>query len=82
MHSYRRLWGVILLGATACLGRAEEPIAPDDEVIRPFNGRDLSGLYTWLKETGRAGFQGTARHAGRRRRGQPLGSVDPGRVYL
>jgi hypothetical protein len=29
-----------------------KPIAPR-EVIRPFNGKDFSGLYTWLKKTGR-----------------------------
>ena len=28
-------------------------ISPDDNVIRPFNGKDLRGLYTWLKESGR-----------------------------
>lgn len=30
----------------------DEPIAPR-EPIRLFNGKDLSGFYTWLKETGR-----------------------------
>ncbi len=46
------------LVAAACLstGRAEEPtpnpITPR-EIIRPFNGKDFSGFYTWLKKTGR-----------------------------
>lgn len=29
------------------------PISPTDKVIRLFNGKDLDGLYTWLKESGR-----------------------------
>lgn len=30
---------------------SDKPIAPT-EVVRPFNGRDLSGLSTWLKDSG------------------------------
>jgi hypothetical protein len=33
--------------------RKGEPIRPRDGVIRLFNGRDLAGLTTWLKDTGR-----------------------------
>lgn len=29
----------------------QQPITPIDGVIRLFNGKDLSGLYTWLKDT-------------------------------
>lgn len=31
----------------------QEPISPGDKVIKLFNGKDLSGLYTWLKGPGR-----------------------------
>jgi hypothetical protein len=31
--------------------RCAEPIRPQDDVIRPFNGKSLDGLYTWLKDT-------------------------------
>lgn len=31
---------------------AAEPIVPSDHVLRPFNGQDLSGWTTWLKESG------------------------------
>ena len=30
---------------------APEPIAPRDGVVKLFNGKDLSGLYTWLKDS-------------------------------
>jgi len=33
--------------------RKEEPVSPKDGVIRLFNGKDLSGLHTWLKDTKR-----------------------------
>lgn len=29
----------------------KQPISPKDQVIKLFNGKDLSGFYTWLKET-------------------------------
>jgi hypothetical protein len=35
-------------------GRKVEPISPKDGVIRLFNGKDCSGLYTWLEDTQRA----------------------------
>jgi len=41
-----------LLAVTTCYGRAAEPMVPQ-EVIRPFNGRDLTGLSTWTKQHGR-----------------------------
>jgi hypothetical protein len=40
--------------STACAAAAEptqEPIAPRDQPIRLFNGRDLAGWYTFLKDT-------------------------------
>ena len=39
--------------AVAAEGSKQEPIAPGDEVIKLFNGKDLTGLYTWLKGPGR-----------------------------
>jgi hypothetical protein len=47
-----------LLFVAACVmtGPATEPsVSPitPREVIRPFNGKDFSGLYMWLKKTGR-----------------------------
>ncbi len=34
-------------------GSKQEPISPGDKVIKLFNGKDLTGLYTWLKGPGR-----------------------------
>jgi Domain of Unknown Function (DUF1080) len=31
--------------------RPREPIQPQDGIINLFNGKDLTGLYTWLKDT-------------------------------
>ena len=55
LHRSRLLAAFVLLLAP-CSAAAEdsppaEAIAPT-EVIRPFNGRDLTGFTTWLKETG------------------------------
>jgi hypothetical protein len=51
------LVGLLVMGAAVATSRAAErtlePIAPT-KVIRPFNGKDFTGLYTWLKKTGRA----------------------------
>jgi hypothetical protein len=44
------------VGFLVSIGRAAEPAAgpvTPREVIRPFNGKDFSGLCTWLKKTGR-----------------------------
>src|SRR6185437_10315918 len=30
---------------------ADEAIEPKDKVIQLFNGRDLTGLYTWIRDT-------------------------------
>jgi hypothetical protein len=50
----RQLLGGILLGLHAGLATAAEaPVAPEREVVKLFNGRDLSGFRTWLKATGR-----------------------------
>ena len=50
--------GVLLVGLSASLaGAGDQPkpesISPTDKVIRLFNGKDLTGLYTWLKASGR-----------------------------
>lgn len=49
---------LLLFAAVLPLGRAAaednkkpEPISPTDGVIKLFNGKDLTGLYTWLKDT-------------------------------
>jgi hypothetical protein len=51
------LCATLLLGALAALPRAEErqaePVSPTEGVIRLFNGKDLAGLTTWLKDTKR-----------------------------
>src|SRR3954462_7506529 len=46
---------LLLAGATCLLLAADAPPEPDSpkEVIRLFNGKDLSGLSTWLKDTKR-----------------------------
>lgn len=44
----------LLMSAVGAADHAEqEPVVPRDAVVRPFNGRDLSGLTTWLKDSGR-----------------------------
>jgi hypothetical protein len=51
------LGAVLALGFLAVVARAEEkksqPISPKDRVIKLFNGRDLTGLYTWLQKSKR-----------------------------
>ncbi len=34
-------------------GKQLKVISPDNTIIHPFKGKDLSGLYTWLKESGK-----------------------------
>src|SRR6516165_5201061 len=50
----QRLAGLFFVGLMFAAARAgdqtEEPITPR-EVLRPFNGKDSSKLYTWLKKT-------------------------------
>ena len=50
----RYLVGCLLFVSAACLLRGEErsakPASPN-EVVRLFNGKDLTGLSTWLKDT-------------------------------
>ncbi len=53
-----RLLVLTLLGAWAGLAAAAEKpqpgaVEPNDRVIRLFNGKDLAGLSTWLKQSGR-----------------------------
>ncbi len=44
----------LCVSPTAAADRpAEKPLSPGDKVIRLFDGKDLSGWYTWLKESGR-----------------------------
>ena len=50
--SIAALFTAFSLGATLGAEKDDQPITPT-EVIRPFNGKDLSGFYTWLKESGR-----------------------------
>jgi hypothetical protein len=51
--------GVLLLALCIPTARGadgdkpDDPITPTDEPIILFNGKDLTGLYPWLKETGR-----------------------------
>jgi Domain of Unknown Function (DUF1080) len=51
----RFLFGVgLFLSAAPAASRADEPAGPPvrpEQVIRLFNGRDLTGLSTWLKDT-------------------------------
>ena len=39
--------------AAAAEGSKPGPISPGDKVVKLFNGKDLTGLYTWLKGPGR-----------------------------
>ena len=47
-----RIASIAILFAMAATGAAQEPIAPKD-TIKLFNGKDLTGLTTWLKDTKR-----------------------------
>ena len=51
MLAFGLLVGTVVFRATAAES-SDQPIAPQD-VIRLFNGSDLSGLTTWLKDTKR-----------------------------
>lgn len=58
MHVSCRLPGLLLVSVLTVPAAAEnaadvQPVSPRGEIIRPFNGKDLAGLTTWLKETGR-----------------------------
>jgi hypothetical protein len=58
MHQIKRLFvlPMLLLGALAGALPGEpaaEPISPHKGVIQLFNGKDLTGLHTWLKDTKR-----------------------------
>jgi hypothetical protein len=46
----RRVLTFLLLG---CLAGGAPPAAPPDPVVRLFNGKDLSGFYTFLRDTKR-----------------------------
>jgi len=56
------LWDGLAIRATALswdgleirpTAAAEEPVSPGRQVIKLFNGKDLAGFYTWLKDSGR-----------------------------
>ena len=51
------LWACLALGLSLALTRGQEnqpePIRPKEGVIQLFNGKDLTGLHTWLKDTQR-----------------------------
>ena len=58
MSSHCRLLAVTLTclytGPAAAADKPQqEPLSPGDRVIRLFNGKDLDGWQTWLKESGR-----------------------------
>src|SRR5262245_16232874 len=48
----RLFFTALLLTAFVLAGEGGEPVRPTD-VVKLFNGKDLSGLTTWLKKTGR-----------------------------
>lgn len=66
--------------------KAETPVSPRDEIIRPFNGSDLSGFTKWLEATGHDDPQSDYRvtdgmiHIGGRGMGY-LATVDAYRDY-
>jgi len=43
--------GAHWLGVAAVKGAAKEPKASSSGWVRLFNGKDLTGLYGWLKDT-------------------------------
>lgn len=58
MSARCQLLGTALAYLCASLAAAadpprQKPLSPSDKVIRLFNGKDLTGWYTWLKESGR-----------------------------
>jgi hypothetical protein len=77
---------LILVGLAALArgdDRKDEPIRPRDGVIRLFNGRDLTGLSTWLKDTKRQDPRRvfTARDGLLRISGDGLGYIATDRPY-
>ena len=44
---------ILLCGSNAWCDEPESPVEPREKVIRPFNGKDLSGFTTWLRKTDR-----------------------------
>jgi hypothetical protein len=55
MHIRRGLWACLALGLSLVLVWGQEneaePIRPKEGLIHLFNGKDLTGLYTWLRKT-------------------------------
>ena len=43
--------GVAAVGHPAADDKKDTPTSPKTGVIKLFNGKDLTGLYTWLKKT-------------------------------
>lgn len=46
-------WQLFALPGISCGDEAQRVIEPKSEVIRPFNGRDLTGFTSWLREEDR-----------------------------
>ena len=57
-NCFRYLAAVLVCLAATAVAAADrpqnEPISPGDKVITLFNGKDFTGLYTWLKGAGRS----------------------------
>ena len=47
------LIGLMLLGMTPSMSAADkpEPTSPTEDVIKLFNGKDLTGLYVFMRDT-------------------------------
>lgn len=43
--------GIVLCVLLVRIAQAAEPLAPESGIVSLFNGRDLTGLYTWLVDT-------------------------------
>src|SRR5438067_6385904 len=49
----RRCIGMVVMVCTMAHAETREPLSPTNSVIKRFNGKDLSGFYTWLVDTKR-----------------------------
>ncbi|MEK6234320.1 MAG: DUF1080 domain-containing protein, partial [Planctomycetales bacterium] len=52
------LLGLTALGTLGFSAEKETPAVSPTKTVRPFNGKDLSGFSTWLKDSGREDPQG------------------------
>ena len=53
MHMKLHRIALYCLAVSLCMGGAEAAVAPPPEGIHLFNGKDLGGWYTWIKDRGR-----------------------------